>query len=81
MRAGYSEWLWTEWACQPGPPRRLLRAARTVAGLAEAEKTGPRALAEALSYRAIELGSPSGAEPPEAAANRSTAALRVHRGV
>ncbi len=57
--------------------RRLLRVARTIADLAKEEKTGPRALAEALSYRATELGSTSGAEPPEAAANRYTAALRL----
>jgi magnesium chelatase family protein len=39
--------------------RRLLRVARTIADLAGEEKTGPRALAEALSYRASELGGPS----------------------
>ncbi len=39
------------------------------------------ALAEALSYRATELGSTGGAEPPAAAANRYTAALRVPGGV
>jgi magnesium chelatase family protein len=37
--------------------RRLLRVARTIADLAGEEKAGPRALAEALSYRAAELGS------------------------
>ena len=58
--------------------RRLLRVARTIADLAKEEKTGPRAVAEALSYRATELGSTSGAE---AAANRYTAALRVRGGV
>ncbi len=39
--------------------RRLLRVARTVADLAEEEKTGPRAIAEALNYRATELGGSS----------------------
>ena len=58
--------------------RRLLRVARTIADLAKEEKTGPRALAEALSYRATELGSTSAAE---AAANRYAVALRVHGGV
>ena len=36
--------------------RRLLRVARTIADLAGEEKTGPRALAEALSYRATVFG-------------------------
>jgi magnesium chelatase family protein len=61
--------------------RRLLRVARTIADLAQEEKTGPRALAEALSYRATELGSTSGSERPETTANRHTAALRLQRGI
>jgi magnesium chelatase family protein len=61
--------------------RRLLRVARTIADLAQEEETGPRALAEALSYRATELGSTSGSERPETTANRHTAALRLQRGV
>jgi magnesium chelatase family protein len=60
--------------------RRLLRVARTIADLAQEEETGPRALAEALSYRATELGSTSGSERPETTANRHTAALRLPRG-
>jgi magnesium chelatase family protein len=44
--------------------RRLLRVARTIADLARDEKTGPGALAEALSYRATTLGPSSGAEFP-----------------
>jgi magnesium chelatase family protein len=42
--------------------RRLLRVSRTIADLAEDEKTGPEALAEALSYRATALGVTRGAE-------------------
>jgi magnesium chelatase family protein len=61
--------------------RRLLRVARTVADLAQEEETGPRALAEALSYRATELGSTSGSERPETTANRHTVASRMQRGV
>jgi magnesium chelatase family protein len=56
--------------------RRLLRIARTIADLAEQEHAGPRAIAEALSYRAIELGSARGMEPREAAAKHFAAALR-----
>jgi magnesium chelatase family protein len=54
--------------------RRLLRVARTIADLAQEEETGPRALAEALSYRATELGSTSGSERLETTANRHAAA-------
>jgi predicted ATPase with chaperone activity len=61
--------------------RRLLRVARTVADLAQEEKTGPQALAEALRYRATGSGSTSGAEFREAAANRFTATLRSQHGV
>ena len=61
--------------------RRLLRVARTVADLAQEEETGSRALAEALSYRATELGSASGAELPEAAVSRQVRASRTRRGV
>jgi hypothetical protein len=61
--------------------RRLLRVARTVADLAQEEKTGPQALAEALRYRATGSGSTSGAELREAAANRFTVALRSQRCV
>jgi magnesium chelatase family protein len=42
--------------------RRLLRVARTIADLARDEKTGPAAVAEALSYRATALGVSSGSE-------------------
>jgi magnesium chelatase family protein len=42
--------------------RRLLRVARTIADLEGGEKTGPRALAEALSYRASDLSSARGVE-------------------
>jgi hypothetical protein len=52
----------------------LLRVARTIADLAQEEETGPRALAEALSYRATELGSTSGSERLETTANRHAAA-------
>jgi hypothetical protein len=53
----------------------LLRVARTIADLAREEKTGPRALAEALSYRATELGSTSGSERSETTITRYTTAL------
>jgi magnesium chelatase family protein len=43
--------------------RRLLRVARTIADLAGDEKTGPGALAEALSYRAAALGAAN--SPPD----------------
>jgi magnesium chelatase family protein len=61
--------------------RRLLRVARTIADLAQEEETGPRSLAEALSYRATELGSTSESERPKTTADRHTAALRLQRGV
>jgi len=56
--------------------RRLLRVARTIADLAEEKEAGPRALAEALSYRATELGGSGGAEPRGTAAKRYVAAFR-----
>ena len=43
--------------------RRLLRVARTIADLAGEEKTGPRALAEALSYRATAFGASGTSQP------------------
>jgi len=61
--------------------RRLLRVARTIADLAEEEEAGPRALAEALGYRATELGSASAAEARATAADRSTADVRGWRSV
>jgi hypothetical protein len=61
--------------------RSKRRAARTVADLAEEEKTGPRALAEAQRDRAAEPGSTSSAELPDPAANRFTLALRSQHGV
>jgi len=55
--------------------QRVRRVARTIADLAREEKTGPRALAEALSYRATELGSTSGSERSETTITRYTTAL------
>jgi magnesium chelatase family protein len=51
--------------------RRLLRVSRTIADLAEDEKTGPEALAEALSYRATALGVSRGAEFSASPARRT----------
>jgi len=45
--------------------RRLLRVARTIADLAGEEKTGPRAIAEALSYRTSAFGLSSRPEFPD----------------
>jgi len=56
--------------------RRLLRVARTVADLAGEPEAGPRALAEALSYRGAELGSAYEPGPRRHAAGRFGAALR-----
>jgi magnesium chelatase family protein len=44
--------------------RRLLRVARTIADLAGEKTTGPRALAEALSYRATAFGVSETLGPP-----------------
>ncbi len=56
--------------------RRLLRVARTIADLAEERETGPRALAEALTYRATELGTAHGVEHPRGADGRRAAPFR-----